>query len=248
MHWGVALSVVSVACLVVSGPIYRIASPPFTLILLLFVVALALGALGALLGLVSLGMRVSAGGTSLIAPLVALVIGGGAAGLIGLQVASAGQYPMIHDITTDTEDPPQFLAALEARGPDANSLDYVGKRAEVPPGSSADPAAQPLVADLQQAHYPDIVPIRTSLSFEEAFTRSKSTAEDLGWTILRAETGVIEATQTSAWFGFTDDIVIRLTDEETEVRIDLRSVSRVGKSDLGANAKRIRAFAAALQG
>ena len=81
------------------------------------------------------------------------------------------------------------------------------------------------------------------------FARARTTAERLGWEIVKADpaAGLIEATDTTRWFGFVDDVVIRVTPWGSGTRVDLRSVSRVGRSDIGTNAERIRDFLAALQ-
>jgi uncharacterized protein (DUF1499 family) len=136
--------------------------------------------------------------------------------------------PMIHDITTDTDNPPQFDAVLKLRRGALNSVVYGGRE----------------IAEQQHKAYPDIAPLVTDLSTAEAFKRSLTVAKNLGWKIIsknEAE-GLIEATDTTFWFGFTDDIVIRISPQDKGCRIDLRSLSRVGKSDLGTNAKRVREF------
>jgi uncharacterized protein (DUF1499 family) len=81
------------------------------------------------------------------------------------------------------------------------------------------------------------------------FKRAEATARAMGWEIVAAEPGEgrIEATDTTMWFGFKDDIVIRIVPEGEGSRLDIRSMSRVGKSDLGKNADRIRKFLAALK-
>jgi uncharacterized protein (DUF1499 family) len=74
-------------------------------------------------------------------------------------------------------------------------------------------------------------------------------AENQGWVIAMSnpDAGRLEATDTTAWFGFTDDIVVRLTPWGTGTRVDVRSVSRYGTTDTGTNARRIRRFFTALQ-
>lgn len=147
--------------------------------------------------------------------------------------------PAIHDISTDLENPPAFSAAVEARGQASNSLSR----------------EHPELANLQQKAYPDIKPLTISLSFDQAYAKSLSTVKSLGWEILseNAEAGIIEAVDETAFFGFKDDVVIRVTsmntssdnssaEQTTQSRIDTRSVSRVGQSDLGANANRIKRF------
>ena len=142
-------------------------------------------------------------------------------------LASRGDYPPIHDITTDTGDPPVFTAAGQQRGPGANTLEI-----------GADTAA------LQQAAYPDLQTILTTLTIDEAFDRALQVATDMGWDTYyqNRNAGVIEAVDTTAIMTFKDDVVIRLRSNAQGTLLDLRSVSRVGIGDIGANAKRIRAF------
>ena len=99
-------------------------------------------------------------------------------------------------------------------------------------------------ANQQHKAYPDIAPLVLDMSPDRAFERSLTAAKNLGWRIIsrNEEKGLIEATDTTFWFGFTDDIVIRISPEDKGSRIDVRSLSRVGKSDVGANAKRVREF------
>lgn len=140
----------------------------------------------------------------------------------------ARSVPMIHDITTDTDNPPQFDAILKLRKNALNPVAYRGQE----------------VADQRHKAYPDIVPLVLDLAPDQAFELSLKAAKKLGWTIIsrNVEKGLIEATDTTFWFGFTDDIVIRISPQDKGSRIDLRSLSRVGKSDVGANAKRVREF------
>ena len=150
----------------------------------------------------------------------------GAVLLISL-LAGRGDYPPIHDVTTDIKDPPVFTMAMEQRPESANSLEI-------------DPQA----ISAQQEAYPDVQTIRTSLDIEAAFDRALAVAGDLGWDIYHQDrnAGVIEAVETTAIMAFKDDIVIRLRSNAQGTKVDLRSVSRVGIGDIGANAKRIRAF------
>ena len=79
---------------------------------------------------------------------------------------------------------------------------------------------------------------------DAAFKRALNAARDLGWQIVAAtpDQRRIEATDTTLWFGFKDDIVVRITPTDGGSRIDVRSVSRLGQGDLGKNAARIRAY------
>ncbi len=143
--------------------------------------------------------------------------------------------PRIHDVTTDTDDPPGFVAVLPARAAEnANSVTYEG----------------PEVARLQRAAYPDVVPLLVELPPSEAFERTRDAARTMpGWTIVAADRAIgrIEASQSSLWFGFTDDIVIRVIAQGRGSRVDMRSVSRQGRGDFGVNAQRVRAFMAELR-
>lgn len=142
----------------------------------------------------------------------------------------SGSVPAIHDITTSPDDPPEFVFALGEEGNAGRDLSY--------PHGPADSAAQ------QRAAYPDVRPIELDVPPEQAYDRALEAARELGWEILGEERPErIEATFTSRSFRFVDDIVIRLRAREGGTTIDLRSTSRVGQSDLGANAERILAFA-----
>lgn len=102
----------------------------------------------------------------------------------------------------------------------------------------------PHVAELQRKHYPDVQPLLLNAPPADAFTRAQKAAESLGWEVVSASPseGMLVATDTTGWFGFTDDIVVHVHATSSGSRIDVRSTSRVGKSDVGMNAKRIRGF------
>ena len=143
--------------------------------------------------------------------------------------------PPIHDITTDMDNPPAFVAALKLRPKDSNTVAYEG----------------PDLAGKQRAAYPDIAPVKAKLAPAEAFKRALDAANAMpGWTVVDSDpaAGRIEANETSRWFRFTDDVVIRVAADGAGSRIDVRSVSRVGRSDFGVNAGRVRAYTAALSG
>ncbi|MBI5633922.1 MAG: DUF1499 domain-containing protein [Nitrospirae bacterium] len=145
----------------------------------------------------------------------------------------ARSVPAIHDITTDMENPPRFDAVLDLRKNALNPAEYGGTE----------------IAQQQKKAYPDLAPLMLEDSPGKAFERASSAAQSMGWQIVRADPakGLIEATDTTFWFGFKDDIVIRIKPQENGSRIDIRSLSRVGKSDVGANAGRIRRFFTALK-
>ncbi|MDX1645758.1 MAG: DUF1499 domain-containing protein [Longimicrobiales bacterium] len=140
----------------------------------------------------------------------------------------AGDVPPIHDITTDTNDPPRFdeIVALRAEAP--NPVEYPG----------------PDAAEQQREAYPDIRPAVLDISVGRAYERALAAARDMGWEIVSADLdeGRIEATDRTFWFGFTDDVVVRLTPSGDRTIVDVRSKSRVGRSDVGTNARRIRSY------
>jgi uncharacterized protein (DUF1499 family) len=149
----------------------------------------------------------------------------------GLQTVRS--LPFIHDITTDTEDPPQFVAVLPLRADAPNPPDYAGEE----------------VAAQQREGYPDIQPVQLPLLVDQAFALALEAARAQGWEVVAAvpEEGRIEATATTFWFGFKDDVVVRVTAAGDGSRVDIRSKSRVGRSDVGANATRIRAYTSELE-
>jgi uncharacterized protein (DUF1499 family) len=142
--------------------------------------------------------------------------------------------PPIHDITTDPDNPPAFVAIVAARTAEGgNPVAYEGAK----------------TAEQQRRAYPDIAPLNLTLPRDAAFKRALDTAQRMGWTIATADeaAGRIEASDQSRWMGFTDDIVIRVTATDTGSRIDMRSSSRLGRSDFGVNAARVRAYLTALR-
>jgi uncharacterized protein (DUF1499 family) len=139
----------------------------------------------------------------------------------------AEALPEIHDISTDTNNPPRFVAIVPFRKGASNSIDH-----------RADTAA------LQKQGYPDIGPTVLSVPPEQALQLAERAARAMGWDIVAVAPGDlrIEATDTTPMFGFKDDIVIRVSANGSGSRVDARSLSRIGSSDLGTNAKRIRSF------
>ncbi len=170
------------------------------------------------------------------------VLAASAAGLaLSLIVAGPPLYywrtvdrvPRIHDISTDTDNPPRYVAVLALRKGAENPADY-----------SAEVAAQ------QKQAYPDIAPATLDVPPAQAFARAERAARAMGWEIVAVAPGDlrIEATDTTLLFGFKDDIVVRVAPSGNGSRVDVRSLSRVGKSDFGVNAKRVRKFLRQLAG
>lgn len=172
----------------------------------------------------SLGAARGGAGVALLGLLVSLVV----VGVPWSQLRRARRAPPIHDITTDTEHPPAFVAVLPLRASAPNTADYGG----------------PEIAARQRAGYPDIQPAFVALPPAQAFQQALAAAREMGWKIVASDSaaGRIEATATTFWYGFKDDVVIRLTPSERGTRVDVRSESRVGGSDIGTNARRIREY------
>lgn len=150
-------------------------------------------------------------------------------------VAQARGLPLIHDISTDTRHPPQFHAIVSLRGGAFNSLDY-----------------NPANAAEQQRGYPDLAPLLLPATPPaQAFAQAERAARALGWSIASAapQEGRLEATDRTPLMGFQDDIVVRIRagNGGRGSVVDVRSASRVGLSDVGTNARRIRTFLQALQ-
>jgi len=147
----------------------------------------------------------------------------------------AAATPPIHDITTDTVNPPPFWAVLPSRAEEnANAVEYGG----------------PAVAKLQHIYYPQIAPVITALPPRAAFAAALATARSMpGWidVIAEPEAWRIEASQESFWMRFTDDVSIRVSPDGKGSRIDVRSLSRQGRGDFGVNAARVTAYLDALK-
>jgi uncharacterized protein (DUF1499 family) len=168
-----------------------------------------------------------------VAALLALAIGAAAAYMPLNWFLRAQHSPELNDISTDIANPPALVVTLQLRRGAPNPPAYPGASAGV----------------LQRTAYPDIVPVVLPLSPAEAFKRVDNAAMAMDWEIVaRAPAdGRLEAVATSEWFGFRDDIVVRIRPDGTGSRVDIRSKSRVGESDLGVNARRIRDFIARLK-
>lgn len=158
-----------------------------------------------------------------------ILLGAAAFGVPGNWYRVAKGVPMIHDITTDTENPPEFVSILPLREGASNPAEYGG----------------PEIAAKQHAAYPDIRPLTVGISPSRAYEAAVAAAERMNWQIVEGSPPErrIEAVATTRWFGFKDDIVIRISPTATGGSVlDIRSVSRVGLSDVGTNARRIRTF------
>jgi len=157
-----------------------------------------------------------------------------AVGVATLFLVSRSQgVPMIHDISTDFADRLEFTKEVK----------------EASPNKDPDDALRAQVEAMQKAAYPAVAAATLALPPPQAFARAKQVAEAMpGWQVTSADTesGRIEAIATTGFFHFKDDIVIRVRADGSGSRVDMRSRSRVGQSDLGANAKRVEAYMSAL--
>ena len=157
--------------------------------------------------------------------------------LMGSQFLTAQSVPPIHNISTDTENPPQFdkiVALREASEPKSNPHGY-------------DQAA---LASVQQEAYPQIKPLISTVDSAQMLNNAVAVLEGMGLEIVStdADAGRVEATDETFWFGFKDDVVVRVRAEGSGSVVDVRSVSRVGQSDLGKNAARISEIISGLSG
>lgn len=139
---------------------------------------------------------------------------------------AARTNPPINDITTDMEEPPSFWEV-------PNPVSYPGAE----------------VAELQRQGYPDLKPLKLAMDADQVFKLASVLARDMGWEIVSedADELQIEAVATSFLFGFEDYVAVRLKDANGHTRVDVRSHSRLGQIDRGANAKRIRSYLSSLE-
>jgi uncharacterized protein (DUF1499 family) len=162
-----------------------------------------------------------------------------AAGVLGLSGAILGLIALSRRARVAR---PLFALVLGASVAAIPAAAYLRARS-VPPINdiSTDPTEQ---SDAQRRAYPDIQPLRLAVAPNIAFERAKGAIEEAGWQIVREDpsAGRIEALATTLWFGFKDDVIVRINADGAGSRVDVRSKSRVGRSDLGTNAQRIRAF------
>ena len=148
---------------------------------------------------------------------------------IPLSMLNKGKsVPPIHDISTDLVSPPEFVAIAPLRADAPNPVEYAGVEA----------------ATQQRAAYPELQTLNYPQSKSELVEATKQAIDHLGWQLVNidADQGIIEATDRTMWFGFKDDVVVRITDNGSKRLVDIRSKSRVGGSDLGKNAERIHGF------
>ena len=186
------------------------------------------GALAFLLGLVGLfTTRGSFDSHSRSRAWTATGIGFVLVGLVFTAAAPGSEFPPINDITTDLEDPPSFAPA-----------------ARVPAYADFDMSYPAEFVPVVRGAYPDLQTVEPGLAPANAYAAAIQAAHSLGWEITDENPAErrFDATDTTAVFRFVDDITVRVRPLGSGSEIDIRSRSRVGRGDLGANAVRIRAF------
>jgi uncharacterized protein (DUF1499 family) len=221
---GFILGIISLVLFLISGPGTRIGLYPFTVGLIL----IAAGALAGLAAIIVSVIRLISGTPGPALQLAGMLTGAVSFGIVAFTILTAGNAPPIHDITTDTVNPPEFVSILPLRKNALNPPLYGGR----------DTAAK------QAAAFPDIKTIFLHVPQADAFGRAMDAVRKLKWVIAdyNPEEGRIEATDTTFWFGFKDDIVIRVLPRDGGSAVDIRSESRAGLGDLGTNAARVRKF------
>jgi uncharacterized protein (DUF1499 family) len=230
------VSAVILLIILVTGPLgYKFSMVPLQPSLVSLLIAVAGGVLVFLIGLVYLVIAMRSDlerNRNLV--IVSMILGLVPVGIIGPQMAAAGDVPPIHDITTDTANPPAFIAIVALRENAPNGYEY---------GVTEAWPAEKLGATTMEV-YPHLKPVESDLSVADAVDRTEDALRAMGLEIVAVdkEAGLVEATATTFWFGFKDDMVVRIVGNGEGSRIDLRSMSRVGQSDVGANAARITDF------
>jgi uncharacterized protein (DUF1499 family) len=233
---GASLAVVSTFMLAAAPLGYRLGILPLrTALLTVFVWGAFAGCAAAgvsLIGLVMTLLPPRNARRGLALAVISLLAGIACIGMAGRFLLGPSKPP-IHDITTDTQDPPQYVAVLPLRTNAPNKTVYGGEK----------------VAALQREAYPDLQPLMLNVPPRQAFDRALATVREMGWDPVAADAaaGRIEATDATFWMGFKDDVVIRVRATDGGSRIDVRSLSRVGGGDVGTNAKRIRTYLKALK-
>ncbi|MGB3721948.1 MAG: DUF1499 domain-containing protein [Pacificimonas sp.] len=231
-HWVFVGAAVTALVIILSGPLVRFDLAGFgTVFGYLPYAVMAAGAIAvlALIAIIRDARARRGAGKAVMAFLIAAL-----PALFMLNIArTARNVPPIHDISTDTDDPPEFAAILPLRADAPNAPEYNRE-----------------FTDQQKKAYPDLSPLELREDPDDVYAEALDAVEDRGWDIVEADqaSGHIEATETTTWFGFKDDVVIRIRPlGGTGSVVDVRSKSRMGMSDLGANAQRIRSLLADIE-
>lgn len=155
--------------------------------------------------------------------------------MMSLQIYKAMTVPPIHDISTDTSNPPVFDQIAEIRQYVPNPLTY---------GTEDMPVAQ--LVQLQSDNYPEIKSLSLPGDKNTLLSKAEAALTEMGIEVVSRNDamGIVEGTAETFWFGFKDDVVVRVSESSGDgagySTVDVRSISRVGKSDLGTNAARVK--------
>lgn len=233
---GLALAVVGALIAAAAGPSYRFGLRSFDAAVVMLAVGAGVGVLASLLCVVGANMLRRPGQFRNYAlGWFGVLVGAGTFMAVYTLYQEAHSTPPVHDITTDPANPPAYVTLLP-------------ERRNLPDGGAYNAEHN---VPLQLQAYTDINRIiATDRDPDQAFAAARAVAEAQGWHIVAADAGAgrIEATTTSFWWGFRDDVVVRVArTSEGNTRIDIRSASRVPEGDLGANAERVRKYLAAVR-
>ncbi len=182
-----------------------------------------LSALGVLFGL---GVAITLAFTG--QPLLYVVVAALPSAIAIPMVINDLRYPRINDVATNVEEPPAFVVGVHAPSNQSRDMSFPEKNGAI-----------------IRTAYPNVQPLELDEAPEQAFRRVSALASDMpGWVITHRDEDalVLEAEVATSFYRFLDDVVICISSQGGRTRIDMRSKSRDGLVDAGANAKRIQAF------
>ena len=223
--------VLALLLLLLSGPLYQAEILGLMNAFFAMRIALIVGAVAIVLALIQVifmrkniswpatGVAVLCAGIAIVMPLS--------------MMSKAKSVPPIHDITTDLVNPPKFVAILALRADAPNPAAYQGEE----------------IASQQRKAYPELQTQKYQQTAEQVFDAALAAVNDMGLEVVNSDKtlGLIEAYDTTTFFGFVDDVVIRIQSDGQMTMLDARSKSRVGKSDIGKNAQRLNALIAGVK-
>lgn len=179
---------------------------------------------------ISLFIMKNAGAKAISFLVIGIFLTGAVAGTALYWQNKAQGVPPIHDISTDLTTPPEFVAMVRLRADSPNPPEYAGEE----------------TATAQEEAYPHIQPLIVTTGKQEVIDEIVMLIISRNWDMVSINRidGRVEATEKLPWFGFKDDVVLRVTEIEdgTRTRVDMRSKSRIGRGDIGVNADRIDVF------
>ncbi|MEC9375953.1 MAG: DUF1499 domain-containing protein [Pseudomonadota bacterium] len=225
--WSIRLTFIGLSIFLISflGPSLGLSPMIAMLGITLTVLLCAIGAIVSIIGMIR--SKGTSGGSSIPLTWLSMAIGISAIILTAININNSGG-PSIHDISTDLDNPPIFIEVAKLRTDSDNPVEYSGEK----------------TANLQRSAYPDIKTIVLSESINSVYDEALDVATKMGWEIVASNKNLyrIEATASTPFVGFKDDVVIRMKNENNKTFVDIRSKSRLGSGDMGVNAKRIRTF------